>query len=137
MQEFWNPSPNAEGVIAEPITRTNVSVYKKNGKLHFGATGRKPESVYPPTWSATKDSWSIPLGKWFTQEIYVKEGDENTGRFYLAVKVSGVKTVLVDKTGISTTTGAGYFPDGMTAFTLMKVYTEGKVLDWFKAADKL
>jgi hypothetical protein len=136
MQEFWNPSSNASGVRVDPITRTNVSVYKKNGKLHFGATGRKPENVYPPTWSATKDSWSIPLGKWFTQEIYVKEGDENTGRFYLAVAVDNVKTVIVDKKGITTTTGSGYFPDGMEAFTLMKVYTEGKVLDWFKEANK-
>jgi hypothetical protein len=135
-QEFWNGSPNTKGEIVEPITRTAAGIYKKNGKLHFSVSGRKPLNVYPPTWEVKSDFFDIPLGKWFTLETYVKEGDEKTGRFYMAVIVDGKKTVLVEKTGITTTTGPGFVPDGMTSFTLMKVYTEGKVLDWFKAANK-
>jgi hypothetical protein len=111
--------------------------------------GRDPVNEYPRdtdpdknnSWKVENTNFQIPLGKWMTQEIYVKEGGSagNTkgeGRFYMAITVDGVKTVIFDKVGVTASEEPGAVWDGQTSWMPMKLYTEGKVADWFKAANK-
>ncbi len=50
----------------------------------------------------------------------------------MAITVDGKRTVIVDKIGMTTSEEPGYEPDGQTAWQPMKLYTAGKVLDYFK-----
>ena len=150
MQEYWNDpqwdQPNGDGTFKKRHqARTGIEVVKRKGRLRFGAKGRDPEMEVPRpgnnSWEVYNEDFAIPLGKWMTQEIYVKEGGSagtaNPGRFYMAITVDGVKTVIVDKTGMTTSEEPGAVPDGQTAFTTMKIYTEGRVLDWFQRRGKV
>lgn len=151
MHEFWNDphtwaAPNGDGTFrkSQPA-RSGVEIVKRNGKLRFGAKGRDPVMEVPApgnnSWEVINEDFAIPLGQWMTMDLYVKEGGSagtpNPGRFYMAVTVDGRKTVIVDKTGTTTSEEPGYVPDGQTSFTLMKFYSEGKVMDWFKRKGKV
>lgn len=139
LHEFWNdPSWDAPlaggGTKPRSEARTEIGIVRKNGKLHYDVVSRCPVQQWPPEWKV-EPTFEIPLGKWITEEIYVKEGVTD-GRFYLAVTVDNVKTVLVDKIGLTTSKVPGYVPDGQTAWNPIKFYSEGKVLDWFKNQNK-
>lgn len=141
LQEFWNdPLFDAPGATRpREEARVSVVLKRRNGsgrKLRFGAEMESPVSVRPQTWTEFADDFEIPYGKWITQEFYVKEGTGNDGRFYMAVTVDGKKTVLIDKAGPTTSTVPGYVPDGQTAWNPIKLYTEGRVPEVFKAAGK-
>lgn len=136
MQEFWNdPQFNAPDRDHRSEARVGIEIVKKNGKLHFGAMGRDPIMEVP---NASNNSWEefnynfdIPFGKWMTQEIYIKEGGSagtsNPGRFYMSITINNIKTVIVDKIGMTTSESVGYVPDGQTSFSPLKMYTVGKV----------
>jgi hypothetical protein len=113
-----------------------VEIEKINGKLYMGVKAKYPIMQYPPEYAVFPTKFPIPLGKWITQEIYIKEGNNQTGRFYLALTVDGVKYVIVDQPMMTMSLAPGYVPDGQTAWNPIKIYTEGKVLDWFKAQNK-
>lgn len=140
MQEYWNDHQyNAPNRDYRQQARTGVEVVKRNGKLRYGAKGRDPEMENPSStnnsWEVTNENFVIPLGKWMTQEIYVKEGGSvgtaNPGRFYMSITVDNVKTVIVDKIGMTTSEAAGYVPDGQSSWSPMKIYTVGKVGETF------
>jgi hypothetical protein len=151
MHEFWNDphtwqAPNGDGTFRKGSpARSGVEIVKRNGKLRFGAKGRDPVMEVPEpgnnSWEVINEDFAIPLGKWMTMELYVKEGGSqgtaNPGRFYMSITVEGKKTVIVDKIGMTTSEEPGYVPDGQTSFTLMKFYSEGKIMDWFKAKGKI
>ena len=146
MQEYWNdPQYNAPNRDYRQQARTGVEIIKKNGKLHFGAKGRDPEMENPaPTnnsWEVYNNDFAIPLGKWMTEEIYVKEGGSagtaNPGRFYMSITVDNVKTVICDKIGMTTSEAPGYVPDGQTSWSPMKIYTVGKVGNTFHNNNKI
>ena len=141
LQEFWNdPQWNDADRDYRQEARTGVKVVKRGRNLHFGAAGHDPYLEVPApgnnSWEEINTNFDIPLGKWMTQEIYVKEGGsagtKNPGRFYMAITVDGKRTVIVDKIGMTTSEEPGYEPDGQTAWQPMKLYTAGKVLDYFK-----
>ncbi|OAQ38942.1 hypothetical protein A5893_12960 [Pedobacter psychrophilus] len=144
MQEFWNdPSFTYTGQAAHRPARTDVGLAVKSGKLHFAAGGRDPIMELPKpgnnSWHEVGTALDIPLGKWMTQEIYVKEGGSagtaNPGRFYLAITPDGgQKIVLVDKIGMTASEEPGAVHDGQSAWNPIKFYSEGRVLDWFKNA---
>ncbi|OAQ38976.1 hypothetical protein A5893_13135 [Pedobacter psychrophilus] len=146
MQEFWNdPSWMYQGQIAHRPARTDVGLAVRGGKLRFAAGGRDPIMELPQpgnnSWHVINTNFAIPFGTWMTQEIYVKEGGSagtaNPGRFYMSITPDGgTKTVIVDKIGMTRSEEPGFFEDGQSSFNPMKIYTEGKVLDWFKNAGK-
>jgi hypothetical protein len=146
LQEFWNdPQDAVPGATQVPKqTRVDFGIHRNRNavgeKLRFGASFRDPINVYPATWELPKldSDFEIPLGKWMTQEIYVKEGDENTGRIYMAITVDGKKTVIVDKiTRTVSKPTATYTPDGQTSWNPIKIYTEGKVAKRFFDNNKI
>lgn len=138
LQEFRNdPSWDAPlaGGSFKPRSeqRNEVEIEKINGQLYMGAKAKYPIMQNPPEFAVFPTAFPLPLGKWITQEIYMKEGNNQTGRFYLALTVDGVKHVIIDQPMMTMSLATGYVPDGFTSPGPLKVYTEGKVLDWFKA----
>jgi hypothetical protein len=146
MQEFWNdPQTAVPGATQVPKqTRVDFGIDRRRNaageKLRFWASFRDPVNVKPATWELPKLStdFDIPLGKWMTQEIFVKEGDDLTGRIYMAITVDGKKTVIVDKiTRTVSKPTATYTPDGQTSWNPIKIYTEGKVAKRFFDNNKI
>ena len=79
-----------------------------------------------------KNYWSVPTGKWLECEIYYKEGDQNTGRFYFAVTPEGeAKKVLFNVTNWT------HHPElptagGLTDFHPFKMYTSKELTNFVK-----
>jgi hypothetical protein len=144
LQEFANDPPWMTGGKETSLSLQLVKTKNSPGeKLRFNVALRIPAGGNPIApaksevkWEATNESFNLPLGKWMTQEIYVKEGDDKTGRFYMAITVDGVKTVIFDKTALTTHDALFYVPDGQTAWSPLRVTTNDQVVDWFKAQGK-
>lgn len=142
MQEYWDKlGYNGAGTNDNQATRIGVGISRNRDaageKLRFNVGFRDPVMAYPSTWEVTNTTFAIPFGKWMTEEIYIKEGDEQTGRVYMAITVDGVKTVICDKVGRTTRNpAAGYYRDGQTMWTPMKIYTQGSVGAYFKSHGK-
>lgn len=87
---------------------------------------------YPPI---TNTSFAIPLGKWMTIELYIKEGDASTGKVEMRCTVDGVTTTIFNKVGITKHPNQPV-ADGMTSFSPMKLYVGGKTADRFSSVGK-
>jgi hypothetical protein len=132
----WDAPLAGGGYTPRSEQRNEVEIKKINGQLYMGVVAKYPIMQYPPEWDVFPTDFPLPFGKWITQEIYIKEGDNQTGRFYLALTVDGIKHVIVDQAMMTASPATGYTPDGLTSWGPMKVYTEGRVIDWFKNQGK-
>lgn len=142
MQEFWDdPQFIVPGYShVNQMARVHISVQRNQSKvgerLRFGIQCESPALTWPFAWTVDNTTFAIPLGKWMTEEIYLKEGDANNGRFYFAVTIDGVKTVICDKKGITTSKVSGYIPDGQTSWDPMKLYCAQGPINLFKEKNK-
>lgn len=75
---------------------------------------------------------AVPIGRWFTMDFYLKEGDADTGRFNLAITPEGGNRQLVyDHRGF-TRNSTDPAPDGLSDYNAMKLYTSGEVVNYMK-----
>ncbi|MDG1332255.1 MAG: hypothetical protein P8P74_07985 [Crocinitomicaceae bacterium] len=83
-------------------------------------------------WKETATNFPVNFSEWMTVELYIKEGDEENGRFYLAVTPdSGSKVVLFDITN-TTQHPKEKCPDGFSEFNPMKLYTSDNLINFMK-----
>lgn len=130
--EFWNDPTWQAG---ENEARIGVNLNKNTpglsgDKLRFQVNNEMMKPTRTNLWSVKNTTYEVPLGKWMTIEIYIKEGDANTGKFQLFCTVDGVRTTVIDKTGV--TKHPNHSGDGMTAWNPMKLYCAGNVVNRFK-----
>jgi hypothetical protein len=91
---------------------------------------------YTTLWSESNLQVSLPIGKWFTMEYYYKEGNQQNGRFYLAITPEGEpKKVVFDLTKI-THNSQDPSPDGVGDFNPLKLYTSGDLINYMKSNNK-
>lgn len=136
--EFWN---NANWTDEKFPFRITVGLHKENGagnELNFNAeaqTFKRPNN-FTNVWSETATSFNIPFGQWMELEMYVLEGDESSGKFYMAVTLDGgTKEVLFD---ISNTTQhpKEKCADGFTHIHPLKWYTSVELSNFMKDNNK-
>ncbi|MBC8109516.1 MAG: hypothetical protein H7Y04_00490 [Verrucomicrobia bacterium] len=136
ISEFWN---NEWWVANEPYGfRITLGLGKTadENKLHFKVesevTGQKL------VWKAdhTIKRVEVPIGKWFTMDFYFKEGDKETGRFYLAITPDGEKKKVVYDVHDFTHNPADPAPDGLTGYNPMKLYTSKDLVAYEKNLGK-
>ena len=97
--------------------------------LHFFLTA---EDKGHRVWADRSSPVAVPIGTWFTMEYYLKEGDADTGRFYLAITPEGgTRQVVLDHRGFTHHTG-DTAPDGLNDYNPMKLYTAGEVIQYMK-----
>ncbi len=135
--EFWN---NGAWTKERYPFRVSVNLFKEEGagnpltfrvKSDYFKT-RKWHEV----WGETAGTFPVPFGEWLEIELYIREGDENDGHFYLAVTPeNGIKTVLFD---IANTTQhpKEKCADGFTHFEAMKMYLGEDDINYMKDANK-
>ncbi|MEH1766852.1 MAG: hypothetical protein V7L27_08870 [Nostoc sp.] len=129
LDEFWN---NAFWLSTPyPFRIHTVLLARDHGKLKpvLGAQILDSHGNFQEVWTAqSPENFDIPLGKWIDVEVYYKQGDRNTGRFYSAMTYDGRKTVLFDVHNI-TYHPQDPNPDGVTEFNPLKLYAGAEAID--------
>jgi hypothetical protein len=137
--EFWN---NGAWTKEKFPFRVSVNLYKEEGigsDLNFRVKSDYQKCrtcEWKEVWGETATSFPVVFGQWMELEIYLKEGDENEGRFYMAVTPEGgSKNVLFD---ISNTTQhpKEKCADGFTHFEAMKIYTSDDNINYMNDGNK-
>jgi hypothetical protein len=91
---------------------------------------------YTTIWSETNTITKVPVGMWFTLDLYYKEGNNETGKFYLAMTPqNGQKQIIFDLTRITHNT-KDHLPDGVGDFNPIKLYTSKELIDFMKSQGK-
>lgn len=137
--EFWN---NANFAGERNPFRVSVSLFKtKKGPvndMYFAVVGDRDIRLggWDPIWVEINEDFSVPFGVWMEIEMYILEGDENSGRFYMAVTPDGgEKNVLFNVTNY-TQHPREKFPDGYTHINALKFYTSDKLIEFMSDNNK-
>jgi hypothetical protein len=91
---------------------------------------------YTTVWAETNDKIQVPVSQWFTLDLYYKEGNNETGRFYLAMTPQGGKREVVFDLSKITHNTEDPHPDGVGDFNPVKLYTSKELIDFMKSQGK-
>jgi hypothetical protein len=139
--EFWN---NADWTKEKYPFRVTVNLYK-DGKgvqndLRFHVKGDYKKNCkackFNVEWEEENTSFSIPFGQWMTIELYIKEGDTESGNFYMAVTPDGGSKEVIFNINNTTQHPKEKCPDGFTDFQPLKFYTSDKLINYMKDNNK-
>ncbi len=134
VQEFWN---NKNWGTYKNAFRISINLQKPENDpghpLHFDVHAQTYDNKkFQTVWEEYNGSFDIPLDEWMTWETYFKEGDAKNGRFYFAVtRANGLKTVIFDVHNV-THHPKDRYPDGLSHFNPMKLYTSGALVDYVR-----
>ncbi len=141
--EFWNNITWSQQIpyrfrvtlgIGKPVTGESDLYFILDGQdCQLFEDGSQK---YTTLWSEMNQQVKVPIGKWFTLDYYYKEGDDNNGRFWMAIQEEGAtREVVFDVTNF-THNSTDPAPEGVTEFNPMKLYTSKKLIDYMKSQDK-
>ncbi len=137
--EFWN---NAAWSKEKHPFRVSVNLNKEEGvgsAINFRVKSdfqKCSTCDWKEVWGETATSFPLVFGEWMEIELYLKEGDENNGRFYMAVTPeNGSKIVLFDIVN-TTQHPKENCADGFTHFEPMKLYLGEDDINYMKDANK-
>lgn len=91
---------------------------------------------YTTIWAETNKNIPVPIGKWFTMDYYYKEGNQETGRFYLAITPEGQKKQVIFDIKNFTHNTKDPAPDGVTDFNPLKLYTSKELIAHLRSQNK-
>ncbi|MFW6277350.1 MAG: hypothetical protein ACOC1J_01670 [Prolixibacteraceae bacterium] len=139
--EVWNNLQWMDDPYPFRITVGMGKDTENESELHFhvGAedyeypaqTGRQ-RGRYIKIWHEMNKSINVPIGQWFTLEYYVKEGNGETGRFYMLITTEdGKKQVLFDIHNFTHNTKDPN-PDGITLWNPLKLYTSKNLVNYMR-----
>lgn len=137
ISEFWN---NEWWVKDEKKGfRVTLGIGKpvlENSELYFilEAEDQGQKLVWRADYNSSKIA--VPIGKWFTMDYYFKEGNKETGRFYLAITPEGGKKQVVYDVHNFTHNTSDISPNGVTGFNPMKLYTSKDLIYYVKSKGK-
>lgn len=91
---------------------------------------------YTKIWNEMNTQIEIPVGKWITLEYYIKEGNDQSGRFYMTMTPEGgEKSVIFDIRNFTHNT-KDLDPQGITLWNPMKLYTSRDLVNFVKSEGK-
>lgn len=137
--EFWN---NGAWTKEKYPFRVSINLNKEEGigsDINFRVKSDYQKCrtcKWKEVWGETNGSFPVVFGEWMEIELYIKEGDENNGRFYMAVTPeNGTKQILFD---IHNTTQhpKEKCADGFTHFEPMKMYIGEDDINYMKDKNK-
>lgn len=100
-------------------------------RLHMKAHGRTyaPGVGFVDIWSDTNTDFAVPLETWMTLELYMKEGDDQDGRFYMTVTPDGGEKMVLFDIVDYTHNPEDLAPAGFDYINPIKLYMREPVLD--------
>jgi len=135
ISEFWN---NEWWVATEKHGfRISLGIGKPTGdKSDLNFILDSQDTGFKTVWSGDNTKLKVPIGKWFTMEYYFKEGNKETGQFYMAVTPDGEpRQVAYDIHNFTHNTNDPS-PDGLTGYNPIKLYTSKEVVAYVKSQGK-
>ena len=133
--EFWNNE--WWGRTAKYGFRVTLGIGKSSGETHALHFILNAENAgQKEVWRANNEAVEVPVGKWFTMDYYYKEGDKNTGRFYMAITPEGGKQQVVFDVTNYTHNTTDPAPNGLSGYNPMKLYTSKEVVAFVKEQGK-
>lgn len=123
--------------------RIHVDIGKEigvNTPLYFLAAGnvrtggeRGKNDTWDPLWGAMNTKFEVPIGEWIDMEIGYKQGDKDSGRFYLAAKrpSDSAPVTVFDITDWTYNPNAGT-PTPLTQWNPLKLYTGIKIIKYIQ-----
>jgi hypothetical protein len=87
-----------------------------------------------PAWSKANSQFLLPIGAWFTMEVWFKEGDAKTGRFAVRITEAGKAPTLVFDITNRTYSAKTTTPDGLSHVNPLKLYTHHDNIDIIRDA---
>ncbi|MBA3706323.1 MAG: T9SS type A sorting domain-containing protein [Bacteroidetes bacterium] len=135
ISEFWN---NEWWVTNEPYGfRVTLGIGKPTSatsELNFILNAENAGQV--EVWKGNNTNIKVPIGKWFTMEYYFKEGNKQTGQFWMAITPDGGSKQVVFDIHNFTHNTSDPAPNGLTGYNPMKLYTSNEVVAFVKSKGK-
>jgi len=141
--EYWNNITWSQSVPNR--FRITLGIGKPTageGDLYFILDGQDCElfengsQKYTTLWSEINRNVKVPIGKWFTAEYYYKEGDNNSGRYYMAIQQEGEEKMVIFDVHKITHNTTDPNPDGVSDFNPLKLYTSKGLIDYMRSQGK-
>ncbi len=133
--EFWNNEWWSAG--EEHGFRMSMGIGKDAGTVeHLFLTLGSENAGFKEVWNATNPTVKVPVCKWFTLEYYIKEGNADNGRFYLAITPDGEEKQVICDVHNFTHNTSDTNPDGITAYNPIKLYTSKELVSFMKSKGK-
>ncbi len=136
ISEFWN---NEWWDANEKYGfRVTLGIGKATGTgkdLHFIVNAENTNFI--EIWNADNPNVKVPVGKWFTMEYHFKEGNRDTGRFYMAITPDGEEKQVICDVHNFTHNTTDPAPDGVTAYNPLKLYTSKEIVNHMKQQGKV
>lgn len=141
--EVWN---NIQWIDDPFPYRLTVGIGKPSAEsrdLHFMVDAEDYEYAtesskgrYVELWHDMNTNVSVPIGNWVVLEYYLKEGNQQNGRFYMAMTPEGgEKQVIFDIRNFTHNTNDPN-PDGITLWNPMKLYTSKDLVNYIRGEGK-
>ncbi|OAQ38938.1 hypothetical protein A5893_12940 [Pedobacter psychrophilus] len=135
LSEFWNNEWwDSKEKYGFRIGLTITKPIKEESDLYFRLNSE--DAGQKEIWEEVNKEFKVPIGKWFTLEYYFKEGNDKTGRFYVAVIPDGEKRQEIFDVKNFTHNTKDPSPNGITGYNPMKLYTSKDLVAYMKSKDK-
>ena len=137
ISEWWN---NAGWTKETYPFRIAVNVFKDSSvasaqlffKVHAQTLRPDTQRWEHTVWESVNRKFSVPIDKWITLEYGFDEGDQKTGRFFMAATPDGAaRTVIFDIRGY-THHPEDPEPDGLAHWNPIKLYTSRQLIDYVR-----
>lgn len=135
ISEFWNKEWWVDGEkYGFRITLGIGKPTAESKELYFTLNGE--DAGQKEIWNANQSRIKVPIGKWFTMDYYYKEGNKDTGRFYMTITPdNGAAQVVFDVNNFTHMT-KNPAPQGLTGYNPMKLYTSKELVQFVKSHGK-
>lgn len=135
LSEFWN---NEWWVTNEPYGfRVSLGIGKPTAAtsdLNFILNAENAGQI--EVWNGDNTNIKVPIGKWFKMDYYYKEGNAQTGRFWMSITPDGEPTKVVFDIRNFTHNTYDPAPNGVTGYNPLKLYTAKEHVSYVKARGK-
>ena len=137
--EFWN---NANFAGERNPFRVTVSLFKLDegpvDEMYFAVVGDRDIRLggWDPIWVEINEDFSVPFGTWMEIEMYLLEGDEDSGRFYMSVTPDGGEKIVLFDIHNTTQHPREKHSDGYTHMNPLKLYTSDKLIEFMSDNNK-
>lgn len=140
--EIWNEHvPTWTGDQAGSA-RWSLSIHKSKGTgqalfWEIDAQFTQPQEViFKPIWGESNKMVPIPLGKWFTLDLYMKRGEGANGRMIIKITPDGEATSTLFDIANSTVY-PGHPEIQISTWQPFKIYLYDEYLDWMRSNNKV
>ena len=135
ISEFWNNEWWVQGEkygfrVTLGIGKPTAESRDLNFILNAEDAGQKE------VWESDNTELKVPVGKWFTMDYFFREGNAETGRFWMSVTPDGEPTQVIFDVHNYTHMTKDPSPNGLTGYNPMKLYTSKELVSYVKSQGK-